>query len=227
MHMFKKMQVARKEIVSNIEFYKTDEERLSLENKKLEALDIIIDYTKSCHWLKRKNSLNRMTALFDFNFDTKKASDYLGVKHGSVRASLTYFSNTLAEAIGKNTIDLIIDGQVESALLQFRTSTNHIKLGELVPSQILDLVPEGEYKGQLLEECKQELIFIKALSFNGLNSKISKLDKDKLALIIRIMSSADDTYSKERLVLYKYINNEITDTDKLFAMLRHSDNLFT
>lgn len=227
MHIFKKMQNAKKELLKNIEIYKSDEKFVQLENAKLEALEIIIEYTKSCSWLKRSNSVNRMKALFEFNFNTSKVADYLGVNQGSIKASLTYLSNTLAEAIGTNTIDLIMEGHVDVAMLQFRTSTGCMNLEDTIPKQILDIIPTGDSHGQLINECKTELVFLKALSYVGLNRKISTLDKDKLALILDIMLKGDTNYAKERLLIYKYLNDEIKDTDSLFNMIRHVDNLFS
>lgn len=224
MHIFKKLSKAKAEVKSNMEKYKSDEEFVKIESSKLEALEVISDYIDSMSWIRRKNALNKYKALVAHNFNSEKVANYLGTSVGSVKTSITYLSNQIEEKIGKNTIELILEGNIQTAMLQFRVGTGYIDMSKVIDNGIYNMIEFGEAEGQLISDCESELKFLKALTFKSIQARLSTLSKDKLALIDKIMSSNDMLYAKERVLIYKYLDGEITNVNTLFDMIRVADN---
>lgn len=224
MNVFVKLVKARKNLKETLEKLQTEDEFYKLEKEKLESLDIIYDYMLTYSWLQRKNAKDKMQSLVEHNFNPEKVAYHLGTTASSVHASRTYLANVFEDKIGKNTIDLILEGNIETGLLQFRMGTGFVSMSKIINDDIYDMIEKTSGQGNLIRECEGELKFLKLLAYNTIQSRLAMLDSSKFGLIDKIMNTNDMLYAKERILIFKYLTNEITNIDQLFSLIEYGDN---
>lgn len=165
----------------------------------------IRDYIKSGVWYKRSDSVNRV--LYGVKYGISKASEEYACSAGCMRVSLSVASTRLYSLIGKNTIQLALNGDYSTALFQFQKGVGLFKSDKVlltgVASILKNEVPSVQLTECVLTDCKAELKFLKTYTKEGILQKLQLIDKDKLIYLLSLLDSEADT--REQRLLYKYL----------------------
>lgn len=216
MIVFKKVERAINEVKANLTLYKENDDKRMLELKKLQALYEILDYIKSFSWLSHQSSKEKVKTFLKCNYNYRKASEILGIPLHSLETSICYASKSLERKLGQNTIELILDGDINSAMLQFKVGTNSISISNLFCEGIIDMLPKPKKDNTLsLHDCANEIKFLNHITKLSLQKIIKSMDRAKLSYLLYLLTSSDAQYAYERNLLYKYINDDIKNIDDI------------
>ncbi|WP_427392321.1 hypothetical protein ACPVTF_15330 [Geobacillus icigianus] len=216
MKTLKMIEEAVKVTQSNLNKNDIDEETRELELRKLNALMEIVSYVKSLAWLKQSQAKEKMRFLIKTKFNYERTKKEFNISSiNAVEVFVSYANKKLLEKIGKDTVDLILRGEVDSAMAQFRANTghDHQNLDFFIPG-IAKFLPHPEkHKFMLLTECEEELILLGNLSHFMVSSMFEKADKMKLAHLLYILNSEDKKYEAEKELITRFLNGEFAEVD--------------
>jgi hypothetical protein len=156
---------------------------------KLDILMEIVQYVKKMDYIKSQ-SVKEKFAIFlrsKYNYETTGAK--FNKKRNTIEVMVMRVSNQLESLVGKETIEMILDGKVSEAMKIFRTGTvNEPSLSYFLPD-ILKFLPEPKFEMfYSLEECKAELNILGLLTRHGSKQFLENYDQRKLAHILYILS---------------------------------------
>lgn len=190
--------------------------------EKMNALNEILMYIKNGEWATTKKTTERL--LYVMKNGAKSAAEYYGTTEDSIAASMSQYSKRIRELIGADTIPLIVGGNVEEGLTQFRCCSGTIALDKLLvqlpithfPKHFVD---DGSIK---LSDCGTELQFIGHYLNSTFNRELEKCDPQKLAFL-RWLLDKNVVSIYERTAFMKYLVGEISYND-LMTYLAKQDN---
>lgn len=221
MLIFKKIKQGIDSVVKNLDAYKNDAVMYEQEVRKLVALKEILEYVKSYRWLTRRDAIAKVKGVLKADFNYKQVSDLTGVTVSSLQVSMSNASKLLEAKIGDTTIDLILNGEVEVAMVQFHTGTGAVDLSSLLISGVSDMLPPSENSIYVsVSECQRELEFLRSLTLEYVGKTLSALASDKLSLIRYILSCTDSRYSRQRGIILKFLSGEVASFSEVSTMLR-------
>lgn len=181
-------------------------------HRKFSLLNEILEYVVSLRWVVRSESKNRMRMLIERNYDYETTAKIFNVSIHSVRAMASYTLGNLEKKIGKDTIEILMKGEVDKAELQFRIGTGSFVVNEIFVKGVFRLIPEGRQQGNMnLLECLEELKYLKSLTILEVRKKLSALKTEKLEHIIGILESSDSRYVYEKAIICRYFNANMND----------------
>lgn len=124
--LFKQLDKALKSVYKNLALYgQIDEKRENLELKKLGAIKEIRDFVKEYNWLPadtRSASIKIIENVIQNDYNYHKIADKYGSQAGIIEDFISGVSEDVRSILGEGTIDLILDGDVEQGVEQFRVS---------------------------------------------------------------------------------------------------------
>lgn len=212
MLIFKKLSNAVKETNTKLAMYKDGSTDKEVEYRKQAALDELVKYTKSYAWMKRRDAIEKVQAVLKSKYDYKLVSEHFHVSSNSLQVTMSYASKLLEDKIGANTIDLILIGEIDNAMLQFRAGAGVVSLDALLVSGVTAMLPKTEKSLYLsVVGCEEELNFIRGLTVVKVAKELSGLDSSKLAFLRYILGSSDSRYARERGVVLNYISGNISN----------------
>ncbi|MED3767661.1 hypothetical protein P4538_13295, partial [Geobacillus stearothermophilus] len=86
--------------------------------RKLNALMEIVSYVKSLAWLKQSQAKEKMRFLIKTKFNYERTKKEFNISSiNAVEVFVSYANKKLLEKIGKDTVDLILRGEVDSAMV--------------------------------------------------------------------------------------------------------------
>lgn len=184
--------------------------------KKKQALVRVLKYVlKDDSWLSHKNSREKVRYFILNGCDYDKTMEYFQAKsRNSIESSMSVFGKKLSEAIGVDTVDLILDGHVKKAMIQFNHLTRKVDVSEIYLKGVIKLLPQPERNYFSLEDCEKELNLLRLLTTSFLEQYTKRYDKEKLAHLIYIMKSSDKELRMERTVLRDLIKGDYSQ-DKM------------
>lgn len=200
----KELYNAERTIRNNLTLLEKGSPEWLLEKSKMQVLGRIIKYIRT-EGVKRGTAKAKLNAIMQTHFDYERVGAMFNTSANSIQVSISYLSKNLESKVGKDTIDLLLAGQIDEAISNFRACSNIYSLDKLIPTEFAQKIPLKLPKTIDLTECNVELEFLRAISFSKVNKDFSKLDLEKLILIKYILQSRDKRYSDERQALYKYI----------------------
>lgn len=132
---------------------------------------------------------------------------------GAVRKMLCVRSKEFENKIGTTTLTLIEQGKTEEATILFKQSWGIFKLedvflADLLNSLEIDRVKDGDYVE--LQECKNELKFLKLYSKSMLKEQESSIDMKKVYSLLNLLQSNTIVYTEEKLLLIQFMTGSIT-----------------
>lgn len=194
------------------EFYGEDD---SLERKQLSALKEIFDYIKNDEtWAGQEKSRWKAVIFIKNNCNYERTKDELGAKSkNSVEVSVSRLSKILEKKIGANTIDMILAGKVDEAMIQFRTGSGKLNPGDYLIAGLLDLLPKSNKRHASLLDCKKEIKFLLALTMSNLEERSRLYDEGNLSYLLYILTSTDSFVADERKVLYQLLKGDFSKNE--------------
>lgn len=206
---FRQMQSDEENIEYAREMIDLIETRL-LWHKKFSLLDEILGYVASLRWVARSESKSRMKVLIETGYNYETTAKIFNVSVHSVRAMASYTLGNLEKKIGKDTIDILMKGEIDKAELQFRIGTGSFVINEIFVKGVYRLIPEGRKQGNMnLLECLEELEYLKSLTILEIRKKLDTLKSERFEHIIGILESSDSRYVYEKAIIYKYLNDNM------------------
>lgn len=193
---------------------------------KLNLLNKIDAFRESYMWLKKKTAIDRMKTYHKYHFDINKCLEvYPDVSRTSFETSVWHGATKFKEAIGVRTLDLIEQDMIDVADHEFRLATGDLKLSGLIPSEVINLLPEPNLSRNYFyaTECQREIKVLKQLTHLVLQQVIGRLDEEKLSLLRYILESGDPQFTKQRNLIYKFFESDDMSLDQLLVQLEETE----
>lgn len=149
------------------------------------------------------------------NFDL--AVEKLGVSYDVLRGAIARDSRLLYAELGSAILELLQDGKPVDAHIEFVIRTNSLVLSDVIPADIVPLLPEPSFDVNInLEDCIAELKILKAISFISIKDCIARADTNKLCHILAILKGDGDYGAVE---MQKKLWGYLIGKDELKTML--------
>lgn len=207
----------------HIKSYQYDDKHRRRLLAKMSALQEIRDYLFSYEWLKHKKTIERVKTYLESGYNYKESTKKLNVVSTSAfETTIWYASKKFEESIGVDTLSLLNDNKIMQAVYQFRVGTGKLRLDNLLPSDIIPVIPQPVYNGLIrASDCRNELQTLKLATTKSLESRFKSLDGGQLAFIRYILESSDERYADQRVLIYQYMSGSIAKVDDLLLALRN------
>jgi hypothetical protein len=191
------------------EFYGEDD---SLEKKQLSALKEIFDFIKNDEsWAGQERSRRKAIVFIKNLCSYEKTKAELGAKSkNSVEASMSYLSKKLEKKVGASTIDLILEGKVDEAMIQFRAGTGKLNPADYIIEGLVDLLPKSYNTHCKLDECRKEIKLLLTFTKSHLAKLFISYNSDNLSYLMYVLTSTDKVVADERKLLYQLLNGEFS-----------------
>lgn len=218
--IFKRLYKAIRHLKSLLATSDFLEDRQSLE-QQLSALMDLYTFLHSFKWLSHDKYKLKVKYYLEHDFDVKASAKHFGfTRVNAFESSISYAAKKFEQAIGRGTLDLILSGDVTSAILLFKVSSGALSLNSLVFDDMVALLPAHSPDPlTVLAECQSELDFFRDICKLRLERRLRTLSQSKLALIRGILESTDPSQAKLREYLYSFMLGNIESLDSLFQLL--------
>ncbi len=201
---FKDIKGCLEELNYALEGTTEQDDRLKIK-KQLKLLNMVSDYVESCEWLVKADSKERMQYIIASNYDYKVVRANLELSEKELKNFMHYATKRLKTKIGSNTVDLIMTGKLNMAMVQFKSLTGTLSIDKLVRKDALDELPPLKFKPVSLTECEDEIRFLFDNSAEVLKKRVAGLDKDKMAFIRYILEEDTPKNTKLKYGLIKLL----------------------
>lgn len=193
---------------------------------KRELLKEIKKYRDEMEWLKKQETKDRIRFYISNGYSISKTSKVYGMDTDSaIKTSIWYASKQFRTAIGKDTLNLIENNELESAELEFKLNTGGLDIESFLIKGVTDLVPELTTvdKSISISECEKELKFLKNFSKDVIDTILSRIDIEKLALLMYMLKGKETDYTEQRALVYSYLTGDINDIQLLLLELKETE----
>lgn len=178
--------------------------------KQKGLLQDILNYVNSFCWLKHEETIERIKFFLKNKYSYSEFCNYFGVTYEAAKVCISYANQKCVEKIGKNTIDLILEGKIDEARATFLFRSGQLKLRNFIIDAALIGIPEAAYMTVDIEDCERELSFLRLYSQAILEARVELLDKEKMAYIRYILEGDNPKLAEERLHLLNLLQGRIT-----------------
>jgi hypothetical protein len=117
--------------------------------------------------------------------------------------------------IGQETVDLILNDDIDTAMVQFRVRTgqNGYSTDVFIAgiNQLLPIPKRNRFF--LIEECFTELICFVSISHFNINKIFHSLEQEKMAHLLFLMNTEDQKFANEREVIRRLLNWDYLEED--------------
>lgn len=212
MLFFKRLEIVIKRLYAEKK-QETDSDSLALLNDKLDLLLEISEFIKSGKWLNRQSATDRL--LYCLKHSVSESAEHFGCSTFSINSSMTNYSRKIEALLGDNILELIAEGRLSEAKLQFYWGTGQVSTNKLFFADFIDMLPSAKYEGDVdILDCGVELKFLKVCSIAYIKSLFAKIDKEKLAYLRYVLEKDSADTVQERMALFNFLNDdEISITD--------------
>ncbi len=201
---FSELNKCYKEAQMELSIYPVDSAEHSLAEYKLRACNIIKEYIEKGEWCRDEKAFQRVMMAVKYGYEYAAAQT--GTTVNSTKVAVTQMSKKLYRIIGDNTLQLIKDGKVDMALLQFQAGLGYFKYGNIACSNIKSKLPAPEFHAEYdLLDCVEELNFLKTYSSFEFERQLANLNKDKLAHCLSLLENSSSVATTERWFFVKAI----------------------
>lgn len=163
------------------------------------------DYIAHGDWA-RKPTRAKYVFWFRHNYDYAITAVQYKTSDKCIRVLVSRADAVLSKIMAKP-LQQIKDGNVNDGWVEFNFNINRLDLNELFGRPILMAMPNpcDLEKNYALEDCKDEIKFLRAYNSYNIRHGIECLDAQKLAYLLALGSVTDPTYIEERKRLVKLI----------------------
>ena len=186
----------------------------SVECKKRDLLEEIIEYVDSMEWLSRESLKSKITFFIKSGYDYSKFTEEFDISYESAKNSIKWAAKKLREKIGSNTLSLIKNGYIDEARMAFYVGTGKLNRDDLFVKDLVDILPKAKYcVGYDLTDCIKEISILKNLSQKRLAYYDAVMDRDKMAFLMDVLenNSLQGTYMRPYLI--KVVQGELELSD--------------
>lgn len=218
--IFRRLTAAREQLEATLRRKCLLDEDDALEREQLLALREIYDYIAHDEtWVSQAKSRRKAITFLKNHCNYEKTREELHAKsRNSVEVSMSYLAKKLETKIGTSTIDLILEGKVQEAMVQFRTGTGHLNPREYLIEGLFDLLPSPINTPISFIACEKEIKFLLIFGKNHLVELASKYSQDHLAYLVYILTSTDRVVADERRILYQLLKGEFNNKEQAGAI---------
>jgi hypothetical protein len=179
---------------------------------KLKALEEILDYVLSLRYLADPKLREKVTTFLTSSGKNNEKVNKISTQYSCTpRAVQILIATTSARAqnlIGKDTLDLIMKGDIEVGIQNFKIcSTSKVDASKIFVKGVEKLLPAaaaGEHISVL--ECLQELFVLGSVSNEKIRREIEVTDKAKVAYLLYLISSTDNEYINEKKAVIDFLD---------------------
>jgi len=193
----------------------TDPEELRFEARKLELLQTFLSYMESLAWMKHRQTKEKVKAYLKSNFQYRAVAEKLGISLNSLQVSVSYAAKKLEEKLGA-ALQLVKEGDLEAAERAFLVAIGRKNPSDLFLSGLADVLPEADEISDVdLTECSEELKLLRFFTIGHVQKLVGKYDVRKIKQLLYIILSQDPVYIRERDILLRYVDGEISMEEAL------------
>lgn len=214
MKFLKELENAVKITQANLNNDNIEGDLRKLELQKLNALMEIVIFVKELSWLKQEKAKEKMNFLLTTKFNYKEAQKKYNTSKNAIEVFVSYAQKKLIDIIGKDTIKLILQGDIDFAMSHFRTINNQSnQINEWFLAGLTEFLPKPDKNSFLLEECRNELLLIGRLSYFNIKEMFRTINNQKLAHLLYILNSTDGKFADEKEVLISFLKGDFSEID--------------
>jgi predicted DNA-binding protein YlxM (UPF0122 family) len=187
------------------------------EQKKLEFLLRLIDYTKCYLWLSHAGLRGKMQYYLRSGYSYRDTAQKYEVSVKSVHNSIRYADRCLKNRIG-SAFELVRQDDLVGAEREFAIGTgsaDSVMFMRDVEAQFRPVKDSGVDLGS----CKHEIRFLSLYSKRYLDLVLGHLDRQKIQHLLFILNNTDMSYITPRGVLFRYLEGEL-DLNEAVALLK-------
>lgn len=207
-----------KEVQNKIRHSEVDEHLI----KKRNLIKSIRNFRDDLSYIKRQDSKDRIKYYMRNNFDIIHTSRAFGKETtNSIRTSVWNASKKFTHCIGKNTLSLIKENKIEQAEKEFLINTGKINVDTVILKGFTELIPENVVDRTIfIKDCEKEIKVLKNISINVIKNVLTRIDMDKMALLMYILKEQDSFYQEHRNLIYSFLEGEIDNIELLMLELQ-------
>jgi hypothetical protein len=156
-----------------------------------------------------------MRFYFTSKFNCHSTASKFGTSVNAIEVFVSYWQKKLREMIGQETVDLILNDDIDTAMVQFRVGTGQNGYStDLFLAGINQLLPSPK-RNQffLIEECFRELTYFVHFSHFNINNVLHSLDQEKVAHLLFLMNSEDKRFATEREAIWRLLKGDYLEKD--------------
>lgn len=207
--IFRKFMEAKERVETSLRRKESSNDDISLETKQLCALREIFHYVKNERWISQERSKRKALVFLKNHCSYEKTRDELNASSkNSLEVSLSYLSKKLEAKIGKNTIELIMEGRLDEARIQFETGTGKLNPRGYLIEGFTNLLPPPVHSHSTLLTCEREIKLLLAFTLNHLTGLAAKYNQENLSYLMYVLTSTDRGLANDRRVLYQLLKGE-------------------
>jgi hypothetical protein len=203
-----------------------------LDKKKKEALLTILRYAidEKWKWTGRKSKAKILTFITSGCDYTETANCFNAKSVNSIEVTISNLGKKFEKVIGVHTIDLLLEGHVEEAMITARTGIGDIDLESYFLAGFTEFLPNTSQKKKALfkiEDCKKELLLFAHFTKHNVEKYLKGYSQEKLSYLINILTSTDKSVSVERQVLNQLFSgayNEYKITGQIDRALKEIEH---
>jgi hypothetical protein len=194
-----------------------------LDAQRLRLLHDIAAYVRGYAWLSHTKSKERIKLFLKYRYQYGETAAALGVSRKSLEQSVSYAAKQLSRRIGDNTIDLIMEGQLELARQEFLLGTGALAPSDWFVGGIMERFPAKKDAGVALHAAGRELAFLLRYTRRQLDLAASSLDSRVMAHLLYVLSATDASYMQERNVLLQCLVSGTLSPGEALQQLQRDD----
>lgn len=157
---------------------------------------------------------DRLRVFWNCNFDYGLFSEAVGESYETARVSMSRVSRGLYQVMGSNWYFFIMSVKPLDAYIDFIVRTGKGGGLNVFPSEYTDMFPtDNGGKVFKIEDCTEELNFLRSITTISIKKQLEELDQDKLAFLMKILKGRQQGYGdmQKKLWFYVYGKKEFKD----------------
>lgn len=206
-----------------VETNSDDKETLLDLKRRLKILLEVAEYVDSCEWLTKQDAKEKITKIRASKYNYKLIREELNLTEDAIKSFMKYCIRKVKDKVGDNTVELILEGDLRVAAVQFYTLSGRYKLQDLIMLEVYKELPESRFNPDTLLNCRKEIEFLLDYSNAEFKRRYEELDKDKLEFVRYIIEKNTPKYSEEKYKLVGLLLGQ-TDRDVYFEELEYDTN---
>jgi len=187
------------------------------EQKKLEFLLRLIDYTRSYLWLSHEGLREKMKDFLLSGCSYRDTAQKYEVSVKSMHNSIRYADRCLKHRIG-SAFELLRQDDLVGAEREFAVGTGSAD-SVMFMRDVEDQFRPVKDSGVDLGGCKNEIRFLYLYSKRHLDLVLGHLDRQKIQHLLFILNNTEMSYITPRGILFRYLEGEL-DVDTAVALLK-------
>lgn len=181
-----------------------DKEAVKLVEKKKKLLDDMQNFIIHSNWASN-TTRNMLSFLIFYNFDYRMTCKAFRIQPEHLAAIVTSCDEKISEVMSEAVNYIAVD-MPDKARSSFNAAVKHLSAGKGRRGEFAGLLPKpAVFSNVKLSDCSAEISILRCLNKNGLVKASMRCDRRKLAHLLYILGSSDQTYAAEKAELNEAI----------------------